>query len=67
MPTTAPALNMPVITEQLLKHNKSKMMEGKYIFFMVDYVYCYNNEYAQLVSNKSIFNILRPVFVQFNQ
>ena len=46
MPTTAPALNIPVITEQLLKHNKSKMMDGKYNFFMVGYVYCYNNEYA---------------------
>jgi len=36
MPTTAPALNIPAIMEQLLKHNKSKMMDGKYNFFMAD-------------------------------
>jgi hypothetical protein len=46
IPTTAPALNIPVITEQLLKHSKSRMMDGKYNFFMVGYVYCYNNKYA---------------------
>jgi hypothetical protein len=34
MPTAAPALNMPPITEQLLKQSSNKMMEGKYNFFM---------------------------------
>jgi hypothetical protein len=37
MPTTAPALNMPAIAEQLLKQSSSKIMDGKYNFFMVGY------------------------------
>jgi hypothetical protein len=34
MPTTAPALNIPAITEQLLRHNNSKKMDGKNNFLM---------------------------------
>jgi hypothetical protein len=34
MPTAAPALKIPLITEQLLKHNSNKMMDGKYNFFI---------------------------------
>jgi hypothetical protein len=34
IPTTAPALKIPVITEQLLKHSSNKMIEGKYNFFI---------------------------------
>jgi hypothetical protein len=34
MPTTAPALKIPAITEQLLKHNESIITEGKYNFFI---------------------------------
>jgi hypothetical protein len=37
MPTTAPALNMPDITEQLLKQSKSKMKDGKYNLFIVGF------------------------------
>jgi len=36
MPTIAPALKIPAITEQLLRHNTSSMMVGKYIFFITD-------------------------------
>jgi hypothetical protein len=36
MPTAAPALKIPPITEQLLKHNNSKMADGVYNFFMLD-------------------------------
>jgi len=45
IPTTAPALKIPVITEQLLKHNVSKMMDGINNFFIIYRVYhlCYNN------------------------
>jgi hypothetical protein len=45
MPTTAPALKIPAITEQLLKHNKSIITEGKYNFFMAGdlIIYCNNN------------------------
>jgi hypothetical protein len=39
MPTTAPALKMPAIAEQLLKHNTSKMSDGKYSFFMGECFY----------------------------
>jgi len=35
IPTTAPALKIPVITEQLLKHNVSKMIEGINNFFII--------------------------------
>jgi hypothetical protein len=34
MPTTAPALNMPAIAEQLLRHSISRIRAGKYKFFM---------------------------------
>jgi hypothetical protein len=34
MPTMAPALKMPEITEQLLKQSTSKISDGKYNFFM---------------------------------
>jgi hypothetical protein len=34
MPTAAPALKIPAIAEQLLKHNISKIRKGKYSFFM---------------------------------
>jgi hypothetical protein len=34
MPTTAPALNIPAIAEQLLRQSNSKKMDGKYIFLM---------------------------------
>jgi len=37
IPTAAPALNMPVITEQLLKHISSIMRDGKYILFIVGF------------------------------
>ena len=37
MPTAAPALNMPDITEQLLKQNSNKMMDGKYNLFIVGF------------------------------
>jgi len=37
MPTAAPALNMPVITEQLLKHISSIMRGGKYNLFIVGF------------------------------
>jgi hypothetical protein len=37
MPTTAPALNMPVITEQLLRHSSSTMRDGKYNLFIVGF------------------------------
>jgi len=36
IPTAAPALKIPVITEQLLKHNIRKRTEGIYNFFMSD-------------------------------
>jgi hypothetical protein len=35
IPTTAPALKIPSITEQLLKQNSNNMSDGKYNFFMV--------------------------------
>jgi hypothetical protein len=34
MPTMAPALKIPAIKEQLLRHSNSSMMVGKYIFFI---------------------------------
>jgi hypothetical protein len=34
MPTMAPALKIPAITEQLLKQSSSKMMKGKCNFFI---------------------------------
>jgi len=34
IPTTAPALNMPSITEQLLKQSSIKISDGKYSFFI---------------------------------
>lgn len=37
IPTTAPALNMPVITEQLLKHSSKTMRDGKYNLFIVGF------------------------------
>jgi len=37
IPTTAPALNMPVITEQLLKHISSIRRDGKYNLFIVGF------------------------------
>jgi len=37
IPTTAPALNMPVITEQLLKQSSNKISDGKYNFFMAGF------------------------------
>ena len=37
MPTTAPALNMPAITEQLLKQSSNKISDGKYNLFMVGF------------------------------
>jgi hypothetical protein len=39
MPTAAPALNIPAIAEQLLKQSSNKMSNGKYSFFMVDFLY----------------------------
>jgi hypothetical protein len=39
IPTTAPALNMPPITEQLLRHNRSKTIEGKYNFFILGFYF----------------------------
>jgi hypothetical protein len=35
MPTIAPALNIPVITEQLLKAVKAKTTSKMFIFFMI--------------------------------
>jgi len=39
MPTTAPALKMPVITEQLLKQSNNTMRDGKYNLFIVGFRY----------------------------
>jgi len=39
IPTTAPALNMPVITEQLLKHSSNTMRDGKYNLFIAGFRY----------------------------
>lgn len=36
MPTTAPALKIPPITEQLLRQSNNSISDGKYNFFMVD-------------------------------
>jgi hypothetical protein len=35
MPTAAPALNIPLITSQLLKQSINKKKTGKYNFFMI--------------------------------
>jgi len=35
MPTTAPALKIPPMTEQLLRHSISSRIDGKYNFFMM--------------------------------
>ena len=35
IPTTAPALKMPAIAEQLLKININKITDGTYNFFMI--------------------------------
>jgi hypothetical protein len=37
MPTTAPALKMPAIAEQLLRQSINKMIDGKYILFIVGF------------------------------
>lgn len=37
MPTAAPALKMPEITEQLLKHNSNTIRDGKYNLFIVGF------------------------------
>ncbi len=42
MPTTAPALKMPAITEQLLKQSSIKISDGKYNLFMVGFFNRYN-------------------------
>jgi hypothetical protein len=44
IPTTAPALKIPLITEQLLRHNNNRMIDGKYNFFMGSFFKGYNNQ-----------------------
>ena len=49
IPTAAPALKIPPITEQLLKHNSSKIAGKKCNFFMGRFYRGYNIKKAQLV------------------
>jgi hypothetical protein len=37
IPTTAPALKMPAITEQLLKQSNNKISDGKYNLFITGF------------------------------
>jgi len=46
MPTTAPALKMPSIAEQLLRQSINTMMDGKYNLFMAGF-YTYNMPWAE--------------------
>jgi hypothetical protein len=38
MPTATPALKIPVITEQLLRHSMSSITNGKYNFFIIGFL-----------------------------
>lgn len=38
IPTATPALKIPVITEQLLRHSMSSITDGKYNFFIIGFL-----------------------------